>query len=201
MLLTAVSKLQAIHQLERSKIPMFVREIRNRYPGMREALIAHDHEDLLFEANYHHEKPQSTCSACDLRRLVPRPQRTFKEPVIHYGLIASGNQVIKDSELRGRLWRVLGACCVEMEAIGLINNYPCLIIRGICDYADSHKNKAWQEYAAYAKELLLVTSSTNLAAETNGVTGHGAPTPANVPAPTLKKRQWTTYDAYSAASS
>ncbi|KAJ5666530.1 Nucleoside phosphorylase [Penicillium maclennaniae] len=50
-----------------------------------------------------------------------------------------------------------------MEAAGLMNNYPYLVIRGICDYADSHKNKQWQGYAAasaaaYAKELLLVTS-------------------------------------------
>ncbi|KAL2834589.1 nucleoside phosphorylase domain-containing protein [Aspergillus pseudoustus] len=198
MLLTAVSKLRAIHQLERSKILMFMREIGNRYPGMREALTAYHHEDLLFEAYYRHDKPQPTCSACDLTRLVPRPRRTFKEPVIHYGLIASGNQVIRDSELRDQLGRELGACCVEMEAAGLINNYPCLVIRGICDYADSHKNKAWQEYAAavaaaYAKELLLVISSTNLAAETNSVTGLSscvniARTPTNGPATTLKKR-------------
>jgi hypothetical protein len=48
-----------------------------------------------------------------------------------------------------------------MEAAGLINDFPCLVIRGICDYADSHKNKEWQGYAAaiaaaYAKELLLI---------------------------------------------
>lgn len=50
---------------------------------------------------------------------------------------------------------------MEMEAAGLMNDCPCLVIRGICDYADSHKNKEWQGYAsvvaaAYAKELLLV---------------------------------------------
>lgn len=42
-----------------------------------------------------------------------------------------------------------------------MDSFPCLIIRGICDYADSHKSKNWQPYAAataasYAKELLLV---------------------------------------------
>jgi nucleoside phosphorylase len=51
--------------------------------------------------------------------------------------------------------------CFEMEAAGLMNNFPCLVVRGICDYADSHKNKRWQAHAsvtaaAYAKELLLV---------------------------------------------
>jgi hypothetical protein len=48
-----------------------------------------------------------------------------------------------------------------MEAAGLMDNFPCLVIRGICDYADSHKNKRWQVYAAataaaYAKELLCI---------------------------------------------
>lgn len=40
-----------------------------------------------------------------------------------------------------------------------MNTFPCLVICGICDYSDSHKNKNWQAYAAavaavYAKELL-----------------------------------------------
>jgi hypothetical protein len=40
-----------------------------------------------------------------------------------------------------------------------MDNFPCLVIRGICDYADTHKNKEWKLYAAaaaaaYAKELL-----------------------------------------------
>jgi hypothetical protein len=50
---------------------------------------------------------------------------------------------------------------MEMEAAGLMNNFPCIVIRGICNYADSHKNKDWQEHAAivaaaFAKELLSV---------------------------------------------
>jgi hypothetical protein len=48
-----------------------------------------------------------------------------------------------------------------MEAAGLMDNFPCLVIRGICDYSDTHKKKNWQPYAAataaaYAKELLGV---------------------------------------------
>lgn len=46
-----------------------------------------------------------------------------------------------------------------MEAAGLMNHFPCLVIRGICDSADSNKNDRWQSYAlataaAYAKGLL-----------------------------------------------
>jgi nucleoside phosphorylase len=52
-----------------------------------------------------------------------------------------------------------------MEAAGLMDQLPCLVIRGICDYCDSHKNKEWQGHAAltaatYAKLLLSVTPST-----------------------------------------
>jgi hypothetical protein len=52
------------------------------------------------------------------------------------------------------------ALCFEMEAAGLMDVFPCLVIRGICDYSDSHKNKEWQEFSAataasYARELLL----------------------------------------------
>jgi nucleoside phosphorylase len=55
-----------------------------------------------------------------------------------------------------------------MEAAGLINSFPCLVIRSICDYADSHKNKKWQAYAAgaaavYAKEMLSVIPTAEVA--------------------------------------
>ncbi|KAL4923319.1 uncharacterized protein BDV17DRAFT_296492 [Aspergillus undulatus] len=48
-----------------------------------------------------------------------------------------------------------------MEAAGLMDTFPCLVIRGVCDYSGSHKNKDWQPYsalatAAYAKDLLRV---------------------------------------------
>lgn len=50
--------------------------------------------------------------------------------------------------------------CFEMEAAGIVKGWPCLVVRGICDYSDSHKNDAWQNFAAataaaYAKDLLL----------------------------------------------
>ncbi|KAJ5777337.1 hypothetical protein N7520_000583 [Penicillium odoratum] len=54
-----------------------------------------------------------------------------------------------------------------MEAAGLMDNFPCLVIRGICDYSDSHKNKQWQDYAAataaaYGKELLSVVYASQI---------------------------------------
>ncbi len=48
-----------------------------------------------------------------------------------------------------------------MEAAGVLEEHLCVVVRGICDYADSHKNKGWQHYAAAtaaacARELLLM---------------------------------------------
>jgi nucleoside phosphorylase len=54
-----------------------------------------------------------------------------------------------------------------MEAAGLMNSFPCLVVRGVCDYADSHKNDRWQRYAAataavYGKEFLGYVPSEDL---------------------------------------
>ncbi|KAH7159171.1 nucleoside phosphorylase domain-containing protein [Fusarium sp. MPI-SDFR-AT-0072] len=89
------------------------------------------------------------------------------DPAIYYGVIASGDQLMKDALARDRLARDEEVLCFEMEAAGLMNHFPCLIIRGICDYSDSHKNKEWQGYAAlvaaaYAKDLLYRISPNKL---------------------------------------
>jgi nucleoside phosphorylase len=92
--------------------------------------------------------------------VVPRAERS-EDPQIHYGTIASGNQVIKNSITRDKLAAKHDAMCFEMDAAGLMDILKCLVVRGICDYADSHQNKEWQKYAAavaaaYAKELVLM---------------------------------------------
>ncbi|KAN0070712.1 hypothetical protein V8E54_010877 [Elaphomyces granulatus] len=120
-------------------------------------------QDTLFNSAYNHPQHEDTCINCDKRQLIHRDPRTSDEPRIHYGLIASGNQVMKHGKTRDQLGKRHGMLCFEMEAAGLMNQLPCLVIRGICDYSDSHKNKQWQGYAAltaaaYAKILLSVVS-------------------------------------------
>ncbi|KAL2808027.1 hypothetical protein BJX63DRAFT_436478 [Aspergillus granulosus] len=120
-----------------------------------------EHTDFLFNPSYIHTDKESDCTLCDKEQLVKRPPRAINAPRVHYGLIASGNQVMKDSGTRDRLAREHGILCFEMEAAGLMNELPTLVIRGICDYCDSHKQKQWQGYAAltaaaYAKLLLSV---------------------------------------------
>ncbi|KAI0193485.1 hypothetical protein F4808DRAFT_453229 [Astrocystis sublimbata] len=113
---------------------------------------------------------QSSCAGRN-KYLAERPCRTTEDPKIFYGLIASGNRVIKDGHFRNELAQKCDVLCFEMEAAGILNIFPCLVIRGICDYADSSKNKLWQEYAsataaAYAK--LLLSEVAQAQAQTEG---------------------------------
>lgn len=94
-----------------------------------------------------------------LREEYGRPPSSPRVPVIHHGVIASGNCVVKDAVYRDKIAARMGALCFEMEAGGLMKHFPCLTIRGISDYADKTKNNEWQGFAsmvavAYAVKLL-----------------------------------------------
>ncbi|KAK8041743.1 hypothetical protein PG993_006266 [Apiospora rasikravindrae] len=117
--------------------------------------------DVLFNAEYLHLPDRSTCLDCDVNMIVKRPPRSSESPEIHYGLIASGDRVLRSAAKRAKEIRQVGEdiLCFEMEAAGLMTEFSGLVVRGISDYADSHKNDGWQHYAAAAaaacvKELL-----------------------------------------------
>ncbi|KAF5707794.1 hypothetical protein FMUND_10944 [Fusarium mundagurra] len=130
---------------------------------------------LYHSSKVHPPDDQSSCAkTCggDPSTLVVRSDRTEHEdnPAIHYGLIASSNRLMKDALTRDALAAKKGVLCFEMEAAGLMNHFPCLVIRGICDYSDSHKNKEWQGFAAmmaaaYAKDLLRQIPPNKVEAE------------------------------------
>lgn len=159
-LLTAVAKLRARHEQHNSNnLANTLSEMLSRHPSMQGYTHNDSLEDLLFDSNYDHDGQSDSCEYCDRSRTIPRSARSHPVPVVHYGRVASANTVMKDGRTRDRLARELDVVCFEMEAAGLIENFHCLVIRGICDYSDSHKNKNWQRYAAavaaaYAKDFL-----------------------------------------------
>lgn len=57
---------------------------------------------------------------------------------------------MKSGEDRDKISKEEKVIAFEMESAGIWDIFPCLVIKGVCDYADSHKNKAWQPYAAAA---------------------------------------------------
>ncbi|OJJ48221.1 hypothetical protein ASPZODRAFT_130176 [Penicilliopsis zonata CBS 506.65] len=162
VLLTAVSQLEANRMMERDGFILErMSEVFRRHPDMQEAFSRPQQEDCLFRSTYKHAASESTCLGCDPAEQKDRAPRVLREPQIHYGTIASGNRVIKDGIERDAIAREFNILCFEMEAAGIMNHLPCLVVRGICDYCDSHKNKQWQGYAAlvaaiYARTLLSV---------------------------------------------
>ncbi|KAF3281105.1 hypothetical protein TWF970_002279 [Orbilia oligospora] len=70
-------------------------------------------------------------------------------PSIHIGKMASADTVMKSGKDRDELAREEDVIGFEMEGAGVWGRVPaCVIIKGVCDYADSHKNKKWQRYAS-----------------------------------------------------
>jgi nucleoside phosphorylase len=164
VLLSAVAKVRANELRGRSQLSTYTAKLERIAKFQR----VKAGPDILFEVAYDHSKGQ-TCDQCSVDRQEARqPRESEGGVVVHYGTIASGNQVMRSAAERDRVSAELGGVlCFEMEAAGLMNNFPCLIIRGICDYADSHKNKRWQAYAAataaaYAKELLSIIPSAKV---------------------------------------
>jgi nucleoside phosphorylase len=127
-------------------------------------------EDRLFKSTYqhkHHEPLECVicanddeCDAavgmscqqlkCDDRELVPRVRLSQPfNPVVHFGRIASGDTIMKSGEDRDEIVNRDGVIAFEMGGADVWGIFPhCLVIKGVCDYADSHKSKRWQNYAA-----------------------------------------------------
>lgn len=97
---------------------------------------------------------------CDERYLISRDQLNFKreleqtdplkaqDPMIFIGPVASGDTVMKSGEDRDRITKEEKVIAFEMEGAGVWDEIPCIVIKGVCDYADSHKHKRWQNFSA-----------------------------------------------------
>lgn len=121
--------------------------------------------DKLFIPAYDHPSKDTSCKSCSSSKLVKRSERTDATEVkIHYGTIASGSSVVKSAKLRDEVRDKTGALCIEISAAGVaaVDRVKPLVIKGISDYADSHKTNdmaQWRSYAAattaaYVRELL-----------------------------------------------
>ncbi|KAH8125790.1 hypothetical protein LI328DRAFT_165647 [Trichoderma asperelloides] len=173
ILRTAISNLQTQHTLDGHQIRQNIDGILNRNKRLKNFGRPNASSDMLFKPTVVHDEGGCTLlCAKDESNLVTRSERMEDDddPEIHYGLIASANQLMKDALIRDKLSAERDVLCFEMEAAGLMNNFPCLVIRGICDYSDSHKNKEWQGFAAmaaaaYAKDLLSLIPPSQVEAE------------------------------------
>jgi nucleoside phosphorylase len=118
---------------------------------------------------------------------------TYK-PSIFMGRIGSGNTLMKSGEDRDRIAYKHNLIAFEMEGTGAWDVLPCIIIKSISDYADSHKNNAWHEFAAataasVTKAILQrrpVRDSARTPLQPEGKKAH----PLNLDVPTNCIRRW-----------
>ena len=78
----------------------------------------------------------------------PRRQSEAQVPCVHIGTVGSGDIVMRSAVDRDRLAQHHNIIALEMEGAGVWETMPCIIIKGVSDYADSHKDKKWQNFAA-----------------------------------------------------
>ncbi|KAJ4318706.1 hypothetical protein N0V84_006699 [Fusarium piperis] len=140
--------------------------IRYEYPGAE--------NDHLYPASYLHKHrstepcrecngdPGAVCKAsrklscrelgCDVQQCVPRKRLQDSEglrvPRVHVGCLGSGDTMLKSGEARDRIAKENGLVAFEMEGAGAWDEIPCIVVKGICHYADSHGDKSWQNFAA-----------------------------------------------------
>jgi nucleoside phosphorylase len=159
----AIELLQSDHDFREGSIKHYIDEVAiksTKLPALKDYRFPGRDQDQLFRPDYRHAGGEN-CSACDATQVEKQLSRESEDPVVHYGLIASGNAVMRSAQRRDELRDAWDVICFEMEAAGLMDDFPCVVIRGICDYSDDHKHKLWQPYcavvaAAYAKDLLRV---------------------------------------------
>ncbi len=157
---SAVGMMRSDHLVAENKVEEFLSQMLQKSSRLSVYARPSIELDILFEPDYPHAPGQPTCAKCDPAKAVARPPRASHLPEIHYGLIASGDRVVKSATKRDLVAQSLGdILCFEMEAAGIATEFSCITIRGISDYTDSHKNDAWHRYAAAAaaacvKELL-----------------------------------------------
>ncbi|KAL3595996.1 hypothetical protein FPOAC2_10366 [Fusarium poae] len=131
-------------------------------------------KDALYDPNYAHRHregcvvcandPSVFCESaskascvevgCDLKAVITRERSMDRvnsgdfSPEIFIGRIGSGNTVMKSGEDRDCIADEHDLIAFEMEGAGSWDEVPCIVVKGICNYADSHKNKGWQDFAA-----------------------------------------------------
>ncbi|KAL2263130.1 hypothetical protein VTK26DRAFT_8100 [Humicola hyalothermophila] len=148
------------------------------YPGAENDRVfqpdyRHKHQNSpTCECQFHVKESDPVCDAaiessceelgCDEAYLVQRKRIADRlaagpeagdnppEPAIYIGSVATGDSVMKSGVTRDKIAARENIIAFEMEAAGMWEHLPSLVVKGVCDYSDSHKSKKWQDYAAAA---------------------------------------------------
>ena len=143
VLLKAINALQAEHFRSEPLAHGYLQEAAKRYSKWAQRVKYPETAiDKLFKATYVHQGEFDDCNRCDLKEQVPREDRESRDFQIHYGVIGSGSAVIRSAQHRDKFAaRERGCICLETAAAGLMNHFPCLVVRGIAGRHDRPLHK------------------------------------------------------------
>ncbi|KAF4976023.1 hypothetical protein FZEAL_7279 [Fusarium zealandicum] len=148
-----------------------------QYPGasndhlFEESYLHKHHPSSNQSCTTCNDGPEAVCDAsrklsckdtkCDLHQLIHRKRldknqrletlgrlQEAQAPYVFLGRFGSADKVVKSEEYRDKIAKEHGLVGFEMEGAGVWDEIPCIVVKGVCDYADSHKNKNWQDFAA-----------------------------------------------------
>jgi nucleoside phosphorylase len=119
-----------------------VSNLQAQYPGVD--------CDKLFEATYPHPTDMETCEKCGNEQVISRTRLQWQEAQaeVHFGLIASGDRILNSGQERDHFAKEENVIGFDMASAGVCDIFPSIVIKGVCGYADNHKTKEWQHYAA-----------------------------------------------------
>jgi nucleoside phosphorylase len=154
-------------QKMQDNIVTFLEEIQKKVPNTKPPAREND---ILHDSSYlhkHHASMSCECGegdqiceaalqmecedlGCETPMRINRNRliNATTQPVVHFGIMGSGNTVMKSGQHRDQVAKADGIIAFEMEGAGVWDCFPTIVIKGVCDYADSHKRKGWQQYAA-----------------------------------------------------
>ena len=143
-----MNALRAQYELERHQLKEAISSILKKRPRLRKKYKRPDlTSDRLYQSEVTHplndKASYKAVYSDNPSNLILRPERNEDKdnPAIHYSLIASANQLVKDASVRDILSAEKDVLCLETEASGLVDHFPYLVIRGVYNYSDSHNNK------------------------------------------------------------
>ncbi|RYP17701.1 hypothetical protein DL765_004379 [Monosporascus sp. GIB2] len=94
-LMSAVGRMRSDHLVAENKVDDFVSTLLQKSRRLTTYKRPSSDMDVLFDADYPHPPTEPTCENCDKGKLIHRRVREADSSEIHYGLIASGDRVMR----------------------------------------------------------------------------------------------------------
>lgn len=144
-----VNKLDLVYEQFAERLASYLVKVQGKFPSVYPGV----EKDQLFSPDYPHNTINCKCgetiyqdnTIVARRREISRHRQTTS---VHFGLVASGDTVMKSAKHRDQISANENIIAFDMESAGVWDNLPCIVVKGVSDYSDSHKNKDWQFFAA-----------------------------------------------------